>query len=419
MGCGKSVQIVKNIKVLPPKDKCFISTNNISDEKSTFSADSKAGNAAACDYENFCIIERHEDYQYVEAFHVSSQQNRLIKMIPKENLSEKLYFKNKSILQLREAKILKLLSHQNIQKCFEVIEDEINVGIVFEYLNGMSSLNSKFRVYNEFEASQIMKQLFSAVSYMHSKRVIHRKITLNTIFIDENNLSIKLCNFEDAFMKGLEQPSKILEELPFVAPDFESSRYSEKCDEWNCGVIMYMLLTGESPFPGQNEIEIKAKMRSGNYLKNTPKYDAISLQAKYIIDKLLNIDSLARVSAAVAINYPWVQQAMNEGKNKKKQAQQSNNSNLSMSRESEMSQIVPLRRLSCFSCFCENKGDSDFVDFNDFKDNTDETYQDFLKGWLKIVESREGLAPSSYREFCEKEHQKYGEIVISIPKNFD
>jgi len=181
---------------------------------------------------------------------------------------------------------------------------------------------------------------------------------------------------------------------------------------------MYMLLTGESPFPGQNEIEIKAKMRSGNYLKNTPKYDSISLQAKYIIDKLLNIDSLARVSAGVAIYYPWVNQAMNEEKkNKKKQGQDINNTNLSISRDSDLSQIVPARRLSCFSCFSGNK-DAEFIDFNDLKDNTDETYQDFLKGWVKIVESREGLVPSCYREFCEKEHQKYGEIVIAIPKNF-
>lgn len=39
----------------------------------------------------------------------------------------------------------------------------------------------------------------------------------------------------------------------YIAPDVLKKNYNELCDIWSCGVILYILLTGNPPFNGSNE----------------------------------------------------------------------------------------------------------------------------------------------------------------------
>lgn len=50
--------------------------------------------------------------------------------------------------------------------------------------------------------------------------------------------------------------------LYYMAPEVFKENYSEKCDIWSCGVIMYILITGTPPFNGSNA-EIKQKILEG------------------------------------------------------------------------------------------------------------------------------------------------------------
>jgi len=50
----------------------------------------------------------------------------------------------------------------------------------------------------------------------------------------------------------------------YIAPEVLTGAYDYKCDIWSIGVILFMLLTGEPPFEGSNDIEILQAVQKGN-----------------------------------------------------------------------------------------------------------------------------------------------------------
>jgi calcium-dependent protein kinase len=118
-----------------------------------------------------------------------------------------------------------------------------------------------------------MKQLLSALAYMHSLNIIHRDIKLdNVVFLPsgEQSISIKIIDFGTA----VQTADKVVHNFPiagtlsYLAPEVLGEVLAEKSDIWSSAVLMYILLTGASPFKSKNEQETKR-----NILKKVLKYN--------------------------------------------------------------------------------------------------------------------------------------------------
>jgi calcium-dependent protein kinase len=105
----------------------------------------------------------------------------------------------------------------------------------------------------------IMKQILSAVNYMHKKNIMHRDLKPENIVLEYRPMKetikdppIKIIDFGTATTF---QPGKYLKDQVgspyYVAPDVLEGRYNEKCDMWSCGIILYTLLCGSPPFRGK------------------------------------------------------------------------------------------------------------------------------------------------------------------------
>ena len=52
----------------------------------------------------------------------------------------------------------------------------------------------------------------------------------------------------------------------YVAPEIlEGEGYSEKCDIWSTGVVLFMLLSGQAPFDGKSDEEIETRIFIGEF----------------------------------------------------------------------------------------------------------------------------------------------------------
>ena len=61
---------------------------------------------------------------------------------------------------------------------------------------------------------------------------------------------------------------------------------------WSVGVLTYVLLSGISPFVGDNDNETLKNVSAGDYEFDDEIFDAISEDAKQFIDQLLQLDPL-------------------------------------------------------------------------------------------------------------------------------
>eukprot|EP00826_Nyctotherus_ovalis_P058482 TRINITY_DN803_c0_g1_i10.p2 TRINITY_DN803_c0_g1~~TRINITY_DN803_c0_g1_i10.p2 ORF type:complete len:148 (+),score=29.25 TRINITY_DN803_c0_g1_i10:658-1101(+) len=102
--------------------------------------------------------------------------------------------------------------------------------------------------------------------FCHSRGIVHRDLRPENVLIEsiksESRMSVKVVGFWTALMvsgeKGLRIPW-------YVAPEILTGNYNEKCDVWSIGVILFVFLSGRVPFDGNDDEEIKNKIKKGAY----------------------------------------------------------------------------------------------------------------------------------------------------------
>lgn len=238
-------------------------------------------------------------------FHRETGQKRAVKIL-KKNLMKS---ESEKALLLREISILKSLDHPSIIRTFEFFEDTTRFYLVMEYCSGGDLFTEilKRQSFSEADAAKIFYQILSAVSYLHSNRVIHCSLSPENILLEEKrgSLNIKIINFGSAILS-----TEKLAHLPingkayYMAPEMYDGICTEKSDMWSCGIILYILLCGHPPFDGDNDEQIISLAKRLRVSMEGRLWEKISTASKQLVEKLI-CSPTSRISAQTSLKNAW------------------------------------------------------------------------------------------------------------------
>eukprot|EP00746_Dinoflagellata_sp_MGD_P073179 gnl/MRDRNA2_/MRDRNA2_29707_c0_seq1.p1 gnl/MRDRNA2_/MRDRNA2_29707_c0~~gnl/MRDRNA2_/MRDRNA2_29707_c0_seq1.p1 ORF type:complete len:318 (-),score=66.04 gnl/MRDRNA2_/MRDRNA2_29707_c0_seq1:187-1140(-) len=214
-----------------------------------------------------------------------------------------------------EAGIMRSMKHPNIIDFHETFVEDKNIYLVMELCEGGEVLDriakTKGGRLSEREVAIFMKQVFEAIEYMHASGICHRDLKLeNFLFktmepVEKN--TVKLIDFGVArqFSSGAHMKT-VTGTLSYTAPEVMNGYYTQSCDMWSCGVIMFILLVGIPPFHGETDAAIVKRIKAVDFNFKHSNWKGISEDAKDLVTKLLNRDPQARCTATEALATAWV-----------------------------------------------------------------------------------------------------------------
>lgn len=97
--------------------------------------------------------------------------------------------------------------------------------------------------------------------------------------------------------------------LPAGAPPPPVRRYGPACDLWSCGVVLHMLLSGEAPFERSSQPRQLRAICAGAYDLSGASWRGVSAEARDLVSRLLVVDPDQRLTAAHALQHPWLRRA--------------------------------------------------------------------------------------------------------------
>ena len=274
---------------------------------------------------------------------------RAMKIISKKNI-----LKGQSNKLFEEIEILRRLEHPNIMKIYEYFIDDKNIYIITEFCDQGDLLGKMKKLYSmsELVVKYLMSQILDALAYLHDNRVFHGDIKLENIMLyktsrkkikrftvinkdlnsdvnlqnkldnvsgqtsdyveDMSNYEIKLIDFgcsKYLTKKKNNVLSGIVGTSIYCSPEVIDNSYDEKSDEWSCGVLMYILLYGDTPFAGNTEEEIFENIK--NYNIDFDKLENVSENCLDLIKKLINPKKQYRITALEALRHPFFTEKLN------------------------------------------------------------------------------------------------------------
>jgi len=128
-----------------------------------------------------------------------------------------------------------------------------------------------------------------------------------------SNFDVKILDFGSAKKRNRTKLSGVTGTVYYCSPEIVNDKYDFECDEWACGIMMYILFVNDPPFQGESEEEIFSKI-----LKDEPNLDIkplkdISDNCKDLIRKLLEKDAKKRIKAREALKHPFFTNGINIG----------------------------------------------------------------------------------------------------------
>jgi serine/threonine-protein kinase len=175
----------------------------------------------------------------------------------------------------REAAAAGSIGHENILEVFDV--GEMSDGtpfIVMELLEGeaLARLLNREKKLPPWRACHVAAQMLSALGAAHNRGIVHRDLKPENVFLTTRAGQRDFVKVLDFGISAISNPTEgtprltetgdVLGTPPYMAPEQARGEpvIDHRADLWAAGVVLFEMLTGQLPFPGQNGLQVISRI---------------------------------------------------------------------------------------------------------------------------------------------------------------
>ncbi|KAF8951251.1 hypothetical protein CPC16_009096 [Podila verticillata] len=207
----------------------------------------------------------------------------------------------------KEIGVLKNLSHPNIVNFLDWFESRDKYYLVFDLAAGgelFDRICEQGR-FTENNAATIMKEVISAIEYLHSKNVVHRDLKPENLLYKDNTPESKLMIVDFGISKTMDSEDQVLTTMcgsyGYAAPEVLLRKgHGKPVDMWSIG------LCGYAPFQAENDQQLVAEIARCNVVFHERYWRDVSVEARDFIKCLLRAHPDKRLTATEALQHKWI-----------------------------------------------------------------------------------------------------------------
>ncbi len=252
--CGKC-----GTRLIPDKDIAALSTKSVV----TPAVELTTGSVFADRYQIVEVLGEGGMGKVYKAIDKQLNEEVALKLIKPEIASDKKTVKRFS----NELKLSRKISHRNVGRMYELMEDKGALFISMEYVPGQD-LKGLIRQTGRLAIGttiSIAKQVCEGLAEAHRLGVIHRDLKSSNIMIDKRG-NARIMDFGIARSlsgKSITRAGAMIGTPEYMSPEqTEAEELDQRSDIYSLGVILYEMVTGQLPFEGETPLSVAMKHKA-------------------------------------------------------------------------------------------------------------------------------------------------------------
>ncbi|XP_075418994.1 serine/threonine-protein kinase Nek5 [Tenrec ecaudatus] len=211
----------------------------------------------------------------------------------------------------KEVIFLAKMKHPNIVTFFSSFQESNSLFIVMEYCDG-GDLMERIRrqrgvLFREEQILGWFVQISLGLKHIHDRKILHRDVKAQNIFLSKNGTVAKLGDFGIArVLNTSTEFARTRVGTPYyLSPEIcQNQPYNNKTDIWSLGCVLYELCTLKHPFEGSNLHQLVLKICQARFAPISPRF---SYDLRSLIDQLFKVSPRDRPSINSILRKPFLE----------------------------------------------------------------------------------------------------------------